>query len=70
MSKQVVNNILWSWTRVFLVASLTAALTAVAAGNSLDWRAFAIAGVLAVGPVIIRWLDETDTKYGKGYVGA
>ena len=68
MSKQQVINVLWSWLRVFLVATLSAGLTALASGNSLDWRAFLIAGVLAVGPVIVRWLDETDTKYGRGSV--
>ena len=66
MSDQVIN-VVWSWLRVFLSAVLTYVLAGLAAGTSLDWRAVGIAGAVAVLPVVIRWLDTTDPKYGRGY---
>lgn len=69
MSEQVVN-VLWSWLRVFLSAVLTYVLAGLASGTPLVWQAVGIAGAVAVLPVIIRWLDQTDPKYGRGYGGA
>ena len=67
MSDQIIN-VAWSWLRVFLAAFITATLVDVADGglDSINWEAIAIAGIVAVGPVIVRWLDETDAKYGRG----
>jgi hypothetical protein len=67
MSDQVIN-VVWSWLRVFLSAVLTYVLAGLAAGTSLDWKAVGIAGAVAVLPVIINWLNASDTRYGKGYV--
>ena len=69
MSEQVLN-VLWSWLRVFLSAVLTYVLAGLASGTPLVWQAVLIAGAVAVLPVIIRWLDASDPKYGRGYDGA
>lgn len=50
-----------SWLRVFGAASLAQIL----AGAS-DWRIVLNAGLVAVLPVIIRYLDPQDKMYGRG----
>ena len=58
-----------SWARVFVAAILTAYLTHLSAGGdpvSAPWRAFAIAGIVAVGPMVLRWLNPNDPVYGRG----
>jgi hypothetical protein len=50
-----------SWGRVFLAASLAQFM----AGAS-DWRIALNAGLVAVIPVIIRYLDPQDKVYGRG----
>lgn len=54
-----------SWLKVFVAAVLAGVLTATATGV-WDWRALLFAGLAAVLPVIINWLDPNDTRYGKG----
>jgi hypothetical protein len=60
--------VFWSWLRVFAVAAGSVLLADVADGgfSGIDWEAIAIAGVLAVGPVILNWLNPNDQRYGKG----
>jgi ABC-type maltose transport system permease subunit len=56
-----------SWLRVWLATALTALLTDLASNSvSLDWKAYAIAGVVAVLPIIIAFLNAADTRYGRG----
>lgn len=62
---------LFSWLRTFGAAVLTAFVTLVASNQSLPtsaeaWTGILVAGVLAVGPVIINWLNPNYTMYGKG----
>lgn len=52
---------LYSYLRVFAAAVLTLYL----AGET-DPKALAAAGVAAVLPPIIRWLDPNDSLYGRG----
>ena len=54
-----------SWLKVFLAAVLAGVLTATVT-NVWDWRALLFAGLTAVLPVIINWLDTSDTRYGRG----
>ncbi len=54
-----------SWLRVFLAAVIAAVLTAMTT-NVWDWRAIGFAGLAAVLPVILRWLDSSDPAYGRG----
>lgn len=63
-------SVMWSWLRVFLVAFISAMLVDISNGglDGINWEAIMIASILAVGPVIVRWLDPTDVKYGRGYV--
>lgn len=56
-----------SWIKVFLSAVLTAVLTAMGSGDWY-WQTLLFAGLVAVLPVIKNWLDESDPRYGKGYV--
>jgi hypothetical protein len=69
MSNQALN-VAWSWLRVFLAAFLTATLVDIADGglDSINWKAILIAGIVAVGPVIVNWLNAGDPRYGRGYV--
>lgn len=48
-----------SWGRSFLAASLTLAL----AGET-DIKKLALAGLAAVAPVILRWLNPNDKAFG------
>lgn len=71
MSNQMLN-IVWSWLRVFLAAFITATLADIVEDGSLNdigWQAIIIAGIVAVGPVIVRWLNANDPMYGRGYEG-
>jgi hypothetical protein len=62
--------VLWSWARVFLAAFITATLVDIADGglDGINWEAVLIAGIVAVGPVVVRWLNANDPMYGRGYV--
>jgi len=48
-----------SWGRSFLAASLTLYLAGVT-----DPKTLLMAGVAAVAPVILRWLNPNDTAFG------
>lgn len=60
-----------SWLKVFLASALTAFLTILTATQALPtsteaWTGILIAGLLAVVPVVINWLDPNDPRYGRG----
>jgi hypothetical protein len=62
--------VVWSWLRVFLAAFITATLVDIANGglDGINWEAILIAGIVAVGPVVVNWLNAGDPRYGRGYV--
>ena len=49
-----------SWARSFLAAGLA---TYLAVG--LDWKTILTSAVSATAPVIIRWLNPSDTAFGR-----
>lgn len=51
-----------SWGRVFAAASLAVWMNT----GKFDFEAMYQAGIVAVLPVIIRWLDKNDPIYGRG----
>ena len=64
-------EIVKSWARVFGAALLTAFLTIVASTQALPtsqeaWMGILVAGIIAVGPVILNWLNPNDPRYGRG----
>lgn len=65
-SKQLVEMSL-SWFRVFMAASLAVLLNSVQADNKIDATQILTAGLCAVLPVIIRFLDPMDKTYGIGH---
>lgn len=50
-----------SWVRSFVAAVLTLWAT----GNN-DWRDLFTAGLAAVVPPILRWLNPSDPAFGRG----
>ena len=54
------KKMLASWARSFVGASLAVYMT----GNN-DPKAIATAGVAALAPVIMRWLNPNDTAFGR-----
>lgn len=48
-----------SWARSFLAAALALYLT-----GETDPKTLAMAGVAAVAPVILRWLNPNDAAFG------
>lgn len=48
-----------SWARSFFAASLTLYMAGVS-----DPKTLGMAGVAAVAPVILRWLNPSDEKFG------
>lgn len=50
-----------SWVRSFIAAVLTLWAT----GNN-DWRDLFTAGLAAVVPPILRWLNPNDPAFGRG----
>jgi hypothetical protein len=48
-----------SWARSFLAASL-----AVYMAGETDPKTLAMAGVAAVAPVVLRWLNPNDSAFG------
>ena len=66
--KEFLNSPAGSWVKVFLSAILGFILNNLSKGGSIldvDWQALLSAGVAAVLPVIINWLNPADTRYGK-----
>jgi hypothetical protein len=57
-----------SWAKVFLAAALASALVLLQTWIPPVWAVPIIAGVFALGPVVLNYLNESDTRYGKGYV--
>lgn len=49
-----------SWARSFVAASL-----ALYMAGETDLKTLAMAGVSAVVPVILRWLNPSDTAFGR-----
>lgn len=60
MSKEIVEMFL-SWLRVFMAAALAQLMAGVT-----DWSIILNSSLVAVLPVIIRWLDPLDKTYGRG----
>jgi hypothetical protein len=54
-------EMLLSWFRVFLAAIVAQAIAGIS-----DWQMLLNAGLAAVLPVILRWLDTDDKVYGRG----
>jgi hypothetical protein len=54
------KKMLASWVRSFIGASLAVYMT----GNH-DPKAIATAGVAALAPVIMRWLNPNDSAFGR-----
>lgn len=70
MSKAT-KAMIWSWVKVFVAAVLSAFVGIVSATKEIPtsseaWLAVLVAGILAVGPVIINYFNPNDTRYGKG----
>ena len=59
--------IFMSWRRVFAAAAITVLLADVVDGGltGVDWEAVAVAGCVAVGPVVLNWLNPNDPRYGR-----
>jgi ABC-type maltose transport system permease subunit len=54
-----------SWIRVWLATALTVFLADLATdGVAVDWKGYAIAGVVAVLPTIIAYLNPADPRFG------
>lgn len=62
INAQEAIEMLLSWGRVFLAASLTYAVGT----GSYDIKGMGLAGLAAVVPVVIRYLDPNDPMYGRG----
>lgn len=56
------TEMLLSWVRVFLAASLAVWMSK----GSFDLDSMWQAGIAAVLPVVVRWLDVDDKVYGRG----
>ena len=58
-----------SWVKTFVAVLIGSAVADWAASGSLDldhWQTWVIAGLVAVGPVVINWLNPADARYGRG----
>ncbi len=64
------KELVFSWLKVFGASVLTAFLAILTTTGSIPnadaWWGVLIAGLVAVIPVIINWLDPNDTRYGRG----
>lgn len=65
MSKQT-QALLSSWGRSFFAAVVTAIMVQINAGGTFDVKAIGIAGLVAVLPVIQRYLNSNDEEFGRG----
>lgn len=54
-----------SWLRVFLATALTVYGADLADdGIAVDWRGYLVAGVLAIVPIVIAYLNPADGRFG------
>lgn len=58
-----------SWLRVWLATALTVFLADLTTKAEIDPVAYAIAGLVAILPPIIAFLNPTDTRFGTGSSG-
>lgn len=61
-------NMVKSWVKVFAATVLSLFLADGGDVFSVDWtdlRTYLAAGVASVLPLIITWLDPTDTRFGR-----
>lgn len=58
-----------SWLRVFAATIIAAALADLTEGD-VDllnhWQTYLVAGVAAVLPVIVAWINPADPRFGRG----
>jgi len=62
------NAIVKSWVKVFAATVLSLFLVDGGDVFGVDWtdvRTYVAAGVASVLPLIITWLDPTDTRFGR-----
>lgn len=55
-----------SYVRSFVAAALA---VWAANGGTTGWREMAAAGVAAILPPLLRWLDPSDPAFGRGSAG-
>lgn len=60
-----------SWAKVFLASALAAFFAILTSTQALPtsteaWQGILIAGLVSVIPVVINWLNPSDTRYGRG----
>jgi len=55
-----IKQVAASWARSFLAASLAVYMT-----GETDLKAILLAGVAAIAPVILRWLNPKDSAFGR-----
>ena len=56
---KTVKSVAASWARSFLAASIACYLAGVT-----DWKALLNAGIAALLPVVLRWLNPKDSAFG------
>jgi hypothetical protein len=62
------NAIVKSWVKVFAATVLSLFLVDGGDVFGVDWtdvRTYVAAGVASVLPLVITWLDPTDTRFGR-----
>lgn len=67
--KEFLNSAFGSWIKVFVAAILGLVLTNLLNGIDLfemNWKSLVSGAVASVLPIIINWLNPSDTRYGKG----
>lgn len=67
--KEFLNSAFGSWIKVFVAAILGLVLTNLLTGIDLfemNWKSLVSGAVASVLPIIINWLNPSDTRYGKG----
>ena len=61
------SKLIKSWVKVFLAAlasAFLADLSSVFVVTWSDWQVYITAGVAALLPVVISWLDPSDDRFG------
>ena len=65
----VASSPLASILKTFAAIVFAGAVADFASGNSIDfadWQTWIIAGLVAVVPTVINWLNPADSRYGRG----